>query len=98
VSPRRKAQRRVFVVEVDPDRDGWYWRSPCHDILTGVQDWMVTYAQANTDGVLQIQCGRYMTDPLRATGAVPTRGCATVHPVPVGDLRRWSQLDEDRPR
>ncbi len=37
--------------------------------------WIIQYARARTGGRLLIQCGRDGTDPLRAAGAVPSRGC-----------------------
>jgi hypothetical protein len=56
-------------------------RSPCCHRAAYLPAWIVAYARQVNGGRVRIQCGRDATDPLRAAGAVRSRGCGKWYEV-----------------
>jgi hypothetical protein len=67
----------------DGQPPAYVFTSSCCGKQTVLPAWVVQYAHARTEGRLLIQCGRYSTDPLRAAGAVPSRGCGRRYVVTI---------------
>ena len=84
----RTTMRLVGRRDIGDDEPAYVFRSPCCGVDEVVPAWSVAAATIRARGRIRLQCGRTLTDPLRAVGTGARKGCGEPFEVDCSQLQQ----------